>query len=574
MKNIPYIGLALVLGLLTGYVIFGGAAREDSTENHDHSKEMATVQMWTCSMHPQIMQPGSGDCPICGMDLIPAAKGEGGLSADQFKMTENAMALANIATTVVGAGAESRILKLSGKIKENEKANAVQVAYFAGRIEKLFVNSTGERIHKGQRLAIVYSPELVSAQQELLTAASLKSSKPHLYMAVRNKLKLWKLSDDQIDAIEIAGKVQENVPIYAALPGTVMDKMVYEGDHVKEGQPLYKIADLNTVWAEFDAYESQLSSLKVGQKIRITTNAYANTTYDGEITFVDPLLNTSSRTAKVRAVLANGDGLFKPGMFVEGSVEGAETSMVEAITIPASAVLWTGKRSVVYVKAHPKGPVFEMREIILGNAVGETYTVQEGLKKGEEIVVNGIFTVDAEAQLQGKRSMMNRQGGRTPTGHSHHVEEIKAPSSRVSFQADFSEVIDGYLKLKDAFVSSDALQLKKSVQSLQRSLNNMLAKTITVEERKVIEKLESYVQNIENEVDIEQQRMYFKPLSQQVIELARASKQLQKTLYVQFCPMADQDRGAFWLSSEEEIRNPYFGDKMMTCGNVEEVVRF
>jgi len=142
-------------------------------------------------MHPQIMQPEPGDCPICGMDLIPAESGADGLAMNEIKMSENAMALANIQTSVVGKGQiGSNSLKLSGKIKANEESNAVQVTYFGGRIEKLYVNSTGERVRAGQRLATIYSPDLVAAQQELLTASSLKESQAELYKAVRNKLKL------------------------------------------------------------------------------------------------------------------------------------------------------------------------------------------------------------------------------------------------------------------------------------------------------------------------------------------------------------------------------------------------
>ena len=197
-KNIIYISIAVIAGLLAGYLIFGNSGTEqndvkdlsDMSDTHDHSGESEN-QMWTCSMHPQIMQPEPGDCPICGMDLIPAESGANGLAMNEIKMTENAMALANIQTSVVGKGQiGSNSLKLSGKIKANEESNAVQVIYFGGRIEKLYVNSTGERVRAGQRLATIYSPDLVAAQQELLTASSLKESQAELYKAVRNKLKL------------------------------------------------------------------------------------------------------------------------------------------------------------------------------------------------------------------------------------------------------------------------------------------------------------------------------------------------------------------------------------------------
>jgi Cu(I)/Ag(I) efflux system membrane fusion protein len=220
-KYIVYLGI-LAVGLLLGWILFGGSSKEETDHNHDAVTE--TNQMWTCSMHPQIMQPEAGDCPICGMDLIPSEAGADGLAADEFKLSENAMALANIQTTVVGKGnAEGNTIKLSGKIAENEEANAVQVSYFSGRIERLNVSFTGEEVRIGQLLATIYSPELYAAQQELITAASLKESQPALYKAVRNKLKLWKLSENQINQIEETGKVKENFPVYATVSGTVTE---------------------------------------------------------------------------------------------------------------------------------------------------------------------------------------------------------------------------------------------------------------------------------------------------------------------------------------------------------------
>ncbi|MBT8324270.1 MAG: efflux RND transporter periplasmic adaptor subunit, partial [Winogradskyella sp.] len=270
-KYIVYLGI-LAVGLLLGWILFGGSSKEETDHNHDAVTE--TNQMWTCSMHPQIMQPEAGDCPICGMDLIPSEAGADGLAVDEFKLTENAMALANIQTTVVGKGnVEGNTIKLSGKIAENEEANAVQVSYFSGRIERLNVSFTGEEVRKGQLLATIYSPELYAAQQELITAASLKESQPALYKAVRNKLKLWKLSENQINQIEETQKVKENFPVYATVSGTVAEKLVEQGDYIKQGQPLLKIANLNTVWGNFDVYENQIDLFKKGQEVMITTNA-------------------------------------------------------------------------------------------------------------------------------------------------------------------------------------------------------------------------------------------------------------------------------------------------------------
>ncbi|MCW8981523.1 MAG: efflux RND transporter periplasmic adaptor subunit, partial [Altibacter sp.] len=472
MKNnkiVLYASL-LVAGVLLGWLFtnaLGNGSSSKEETDHDHDAVAEANQMWTCSMHPQIMQPEPGDCPICGMDLIPAESGSDGLPADQFKLTENAMALANIQTTIVGKGnVEGNTLKLSGKIAENEEENAVQVSYFSGRIERLNVSFTGEEVRKGQLLATIYSPELYAAQQELITAASLKESQPALYKAVRNKLKLWKLSENQINQIEASGKVKENFPVYATVSGTVTEKLVAQGDYVKQGQPLLKIADLTSVWANFDVYENQIDRFKKGQEVLITTNAYPNKEFKGLVDFIDPVLNTQTRTVTLRVVLSNKDAIFKPGMFVTATVEGVSGTNDEVLTIPASAILWTGERSVVYLKTNPNEPVFEMREVTLGNSVGNEYEVLEGLFVGNEIVTNGTFTVDAAAQLRGKKSMMNKDGEKVTTGHEGHLGTGNSSSGKESdpahrnerlevsaqFKQQLKTVFNAYINIKDALV--------------------------------------------------------------------------------------------------------------------------
>lgn len=417
-KTFGYITAALLAGLLLGYLLFSGNA---DSHVHEETAIEATDEVWTCSMHPQIRQPEAGSCPICGMDLILAENGDSALDENQIRMTDNAMQLADIQTTKVGmADGASNTLALSGKIQENEESNTVQAAYFNGRIEKLQVNSTGEQVRKGQLLARIYSPELVAAQQELLTASAIKASQPQLYSAVRNKLKLWKLSDNQIQEIESSGVVRENFPIYATVNGVVTEKVVDEGDYIKQGQPLFRIANLSTVWAVFDAYENQISSLKVGQNLVITTQAMPDKKIQATISFIDPVLNSKTRTVQVRTTLKNVNDQFKPGMFVQGLVIMSQKAGTKALTIPASAVLWTGKRSVVYVKPQPGQPIFELREIQLGQQQGDQYEVLTGLTQGEEIVTNGTFTVDAAAQLQGKKSMMNKDTDKAMTGHEGH----------------------------------------------------------------------------------------------------------------------------------------------------------
>ena len=591
MKNnkiIIYIGI-LVVGVLLGWLLFGGSSNEEIDHNHD--AVAATNQMWTCSMHPQIMQPEPGDCPICGMDLIPAESGSDGLMADQFKLTENAMALANIQTTVVGKeNVEGNTIKLSGKIAENEEANAVQVSYFAGRIERLNVSFTGEEVRKGQLLATIYSPELYAAQQELITAASLKESQPALYKAVRNKLKLWKLSENQINQIEETGKVKENFPVYATVSGTVTEKLVEQGDYIKQGQPLLKIANLNTVWGNFDVYENQIDRFKKGQEVMITTNAYPNKEFKGKVDFIDPVLNTKTRTVTLRVVLSNKDDVFKPGMFVTANIEGSTAKNDEVFSIPASSVLWTGERSVVYLKTNPDQPIFEMREIKLGNQIGNEYEVVEGLFVGNEIVTNGTFTVDAAAQLQGKKSMMNKDGGKVMTGHEGHLGMDNNASNKESdhtnmnerlevsekFQEQLNSVYNAYINLKDALVKEDSISTSANATTLLNKLNKVDMKLLSDNKAhnhwmSLEGEIKSSATSISETSDIKSQRDHFKHLSSHLINAVQLFG-INEKVYVEFCPMADNNNGAYWLSKEEKVINPYFGEAMLTCGEVKQVI--
>lgn len=575
-KYIIYIAI-LAGGLLLGYVFFG-TSNEGNTNTAEIS-ESSETQMWTCSMHPQIMQPEPGDCPICGMDLIPAESGAEGLAMNEIKMTKNAMALANIQTLTVGnvADEDGNTLTLSGKIMPNEEANAVQASYFEGRIEKLNVSFTGEEVRKGQLLATIYAPALVAAQQELLTAASMKESQPALYKAVRNKLKLWKLSENQIDQIESSGKVRDKFPIYATVSGTVSEKLVEEGDYVKQGQPIVKVSNLATVWAMFDAYENQISELDEGQKITVTTNAYPNKEFEATISFIDPILNTQSRTVSVRATLNNKEGILKPGMFVTSKVQlSSDVKNQPEISVPASAVLWTGTRSLVYVKTNPNEPVFEMREVTLGSKSGDKYTIVEGLKNGDEVVVNGTFTVDAAAQLQGKKSMMNSESDMEMdvTDHLAQVERLEVPSK---FQTQLRAVFEDYMTIEKALVNDDSELSKKGAGDFLKSLANVDMKLLKEEDKAhnhwmhSEKELKASATQISKTSDIEIQRNHFIHLSAHLINAIKTFGINQK-VYVDYCPMVNNDVGAFWLSTEEEIRNPYFGASMLNCGEISDEI--
>jgi len=561
-KYIIYIGI-LALGLLLGWLIFGNSSNKNT--EHNHNEAIETNQKWTCSMHPQIMQSEPGDCPICGMDLIPAEVGAKGLAPDQFKLTKNAIALANIQTSIVGnSNAVDNSIKLTGKIAANEEANAVQISYFSGRIEQLKINYTGEEVRKGQLLATIYSPELYAAQQELITASGLKKSQPALYNAVRNKLKLWKLSENQISQIETSGKVRENFPVYATVSGTVSEKLVNQGETIKQGQALFKIANLNTVWANFDVYENQIENFKEGQNISISIKAYPNKLFSTKVDFIEPILNTRTRTVTLRAVLNNNNNEFKPGLFVEGKIDGVLNNN-EILTIPTSAVLWTGQRSVIYLKTNPSEPVFKMKEVILGKQIGESYQILKGLKNGDAVVTNGAFTIDAAAQLQGKKSMMN-----------HDKAIIEDFEVSIDFKSQLQKSYDKYIILKDALIQTNVILAQKEAQQLVETLKQIDMSLLSNKDAhkkwmKLLPLLNSSSKKIATSTDIVEQRKQFKIVSEHLISAVQ-SFGINETTYKQYCAMADSDNGAYWLSKEKQILNPYFGNMMLKCGEVKETI--
>jgi Cu(I)/Ag(I) efflux system membrane fusion protein len=349
------------------------------------------------------------------MDLIPLAQtGSTSVDPDAIHMSKDAAQLANVLTTVVTKKKPIKEIRLYGKVQADERLFQSQTAHVPGRIERLNINFTGETVVKGQVLAEIYSPELITAQQELLETVKTKQLQPELYEASKEKLRQWKLTDDQISKIETSDVVQNNFDVLSNTSGTVTARRVNNGDHVSLGTVLFDIADLSKVWIMFDAYESDLQFLHIGEKLSFNLQALPGTDFTGKIIFIDPVIDPVTRVAKVRVETGNQAGKLKPEMFATGIVSSTLTEYTDNVVIPKSSVLWTGKRSVVYVKQPgSEEPVFKIREVELGPMLGESYVIMSGLSEGEEIVTNGTFSVDAAAQLEGKPSMMNPMGGKT-----------------------------------------------------------------------------------------------------------------------------------------------------------------
>lgn len=407
----------LLVGMLLGMVLIGIPAwlmRGGDDHAHAHGDGEKGTTFYTCSMDPSVRQDKPGRCPICGMDLIPVAEGQtvtSDVDPNAVMLSDEAAALANIETEVVGASAANKEVRLFGKVQPDERLQQTQAAYVGGRIERLYINAVGDRVSKGQTLALIYSPELYSASQELVSALGFPEGPQRraLVDAATEKLRLLNITPGQINEIVRNKKASPYVSLKANTSGTVVEKQIAQGDYVRQGQPLLKIANLSTVWVMFQAYEADLPFVKVGATIHFTSEAMPGKTFTGKVSFIDPLLDGKSRTAGVRVVMSNPGGMFKPEMIVTGNAMADMRQQGDEIVVPKSAVLWTGKRSVVYVKDDTQEqPTFELRQVTLGASLPDGYVIADGLAEGEEIVTNGAFAIDASAQLAGKRSMMNQ----------------------------------------------------------------------------------------------------------------------------------------------------------------------
>ncbi|SFS45916.1 efflux RND transporter periplasmic adaptor subunit [Lutibacter maritimus] len=613
IKNILKIAGILFIGLLLGWMLFGGS--DTPKELHDHTAEQEAGASWTCSMHPQIRQSEPGQCPLCGMDLIPVASDDAGADPNALQMSENAMKLANIQTMFVGTSAANKELRLNGKVQVDERKLYTQSTHIPGRIENLRINFTGENVSKGQTLATVYSPDLVTAQEELLQAYAIKNSQPELFAAAKQKLMNWKIGESTINRIISSGKLIQQFSITSDVSGIVIAKKVDLGDYVGRGMPIYEIADLSSLWVLFDVYESDMAWVKVGDKVSYTIQSIPGETFEGTISFVDPIINAKTRVATARVEIKNVGNKLKPEMFASGIIKnnlGKKGS--QEIIIPKSAIMWTGERSVIYIKNNAGNKVnFTLREVTLGPSLGEAFVIKSGLESGEEIVVNGTFTVDAASQLAGKPSMMNLEGGKAVTGHAGHGKKQASESamenkeedhtnhtqsqtgnstdtknadhtkmeSRIAvskdFQSQLNKVFVEYISLKNAFTNDNSKTAQENAVEVVNVLAKVDMKLLSNNEAHkhwmtISKEIAASATSITKTSDINVQRNHFIHLS---AHLSKAIKLfgINKTVYEQFCPMANNDNGAFWLSLDEEIRNPYYGKAMLKCGSTEAIIK-
>lgn len=491
--NVAKAAALVGVGFLTAWLILPAGPRDARTEARRHAagQDPAAPQMWTCSMHPQIRRPGPGQCPICGMDLIPVGRIGGTLSGlRQLELSPAARELMNLEVWPVERRFATAEVRMVGKVEYDETRLRRITAWIPGRLDRLFVDFTGAQVRQGDHLVYIYSPDLYTAQQELIQALrSARERGPQtrlpamgidLVESAREKLRLLGLTDQQLREIEQQEQPSSHLTIYAPMGGIVIEKLKKEGDYVQTGDQIYTVADLSQVWVQLAAYESDFVWLRYGQEVSFTTEAYPGERFLGRIAFIDPILDDRTRTVQVRVNVSNPERKLKPSMFVRGVVRSeiaAAGRVMEAelagkwicpmhpeivkedadrcdicgmqlvqaetlgyvsvedvrteppLVIPASAVLWTGTRAIVYVEVpETDQPTYEGREIVLGPRAGDYYLVRNGLQEGELVVTRGNFKIDSALQIQAQPSMMTPKGG-GGGGHQHdHGASAATPS--------------------------------------------------------------------------------------------------------------------------------------------------
>ncbi|HEX2832828.1 MAG TPA: efflux RND transporter periplasmic adaptor subunit [Thermoanaerobaculia bacterium] len=398
-------------------------ATKPATATNETNVEKA-ADVYTCPMHPSVVSDKPGSCPICGMALVKRTTSAAPANANvdhalhAIALSPEQRITANVNTVRVALDTHTGELVTTGRVTFDERRVAQITSYTAGRIEKLFANFTGDTVRRGDTVATIYSPDLFATQQEYLLALqnrermrragfdNARNASEDLVESTRRRLMLFGMTAAQIAQLERSSKPIFATNITSPVSGIVTKKLALEQQYVAQGQPLCEVADLSHVWVEADVYEQQLPDVKLGQAVEITSTAIPGTKFTGKVAFIQPVLAGATRTARVRVEMPNPGLTLKPDMYVNVRIIGQPAP--PHIMVPASAVVDRGQKKFVWVESEPGS--YEPREVMTGQRHGEAIVVVSGLQPGDNVVVEGGFLLDSEAQLRGAAA-----GG----GHAH-----------------------------------------------------------------------------------------------------------------------------------------------------------
>jgi membrane fusion protein, copper/silver efflux system len=545
-----------------------------------------------------------------------------------LSVSPRAAALMEIQTAVVERRAVQAERRFLGKFVYDETRLHDIVVRTEGQLQRLFVNYTGIPVRQGEHIAEIYSPEFYTAARDLLVTGSVGDD-PTSIEAAKLKLRLLNVSEDQIEAIQKTNQPPQNFTLYSPVTGVLTELGGRQGTWLMKGQRVAQIADISSLWVLLDAYESDIALIQYGQQVQLDTPAFPGHSSTGFVAYVAPDLDERTRTIKVRLNVPNPDGRLRPGMFARAllqvpltasglaygpelagkficpmhpeitgsgpvacsicgmpleaakSIENvrADADVVLPLVIPATAPLLTGKRAVVYVRIPDRDrPTFEGRTVTLGPRAGENYLVLDGIKEGERVVTHGNFKIDSELQIRGRPSMMAPapQPGIEP---DHDHTGMESPSHELgmdvppAFGDQINELVEPYLELVSALAADDLEKSRAAVTALRDQLERVdpgkLEPDAAQAWQLVANSLHTDLRPALDSAGIDTLRQQLVPITRHVERavISFGAGQVD-TLYRAHCPMAFGNQGADWLQADRAIANPYFGARMLTCGEI------
>ncbi len=623
-----FLAVGLLLLVLLGVMQrMGWIAAAAAPSGAQQTASAGTV--YTCPMHPQIRQPNSGRCPICSMPLELATT-DGGAARDPYAVTIEPAArrLANIQTVPVEKRPVERNIESIGRIAIDESRQATISAYVAGRIERLFADYTGVTVAEGDHLAVIYSPQLYTAQVEYLASrrtlasmdtaalASVRRSQQRLVEGARQRLSELGMTAEQLAELDESQEARSRITIYAPIGGTVIEKLLVEGKYVEVGEPIYRIADLSTVWLLLQLFPEDAALVRFGQRVEVEVQSLPGRKFEGRVAFVDPVVDETTRTVDVRVEMLNEKGLLRPGDYAraqlivplgeKGQVYDADLAgkwispmhpqiirdepgqcpicgmdlvstreygyaetpipQPEVLVVPRRAVLMTGSTSLVYVETEPGR--FELRPVKLGPLLRDEAVILEGVKSGEQVAVNGNFLIDSQMQLAGKPSLIDPQ--RAIAAKPKHEGPLRIADHQTQPIADdagsrLEQLYDAYFALVAA-LAADKLPSAAEVAAIEQTAAQL------AESEKLPPPLREHGAAIAKDVahlhhhSLQEAREQFKSISRNILLLAAAARgeEAEAPVFHYWCSMVPGG-GGDWLQAAEPPTNPYWGKQMLRC---------
>lgn len=566
-RNLTFaFNLVLIVAALAGGIVIGSRSGGRPADGPPPTTTGQPRQLWTCGMHPQVIQDHPGLCPICHMQLTPLrAPSESPSTAG----TDHAGPTVTIDPVVI----QNMGLRL-GKVEQVELSSRIRVVGYltepeplhrdinlrvSGWIDKLYANVDGMDVSRGQPLFDLYSPELRGAIEELISARKVNqgggaNSMPALLAGVQRKLELMGLTRQQVEELGKLDQAPASVPILAPIDGHVTQKLVYDGSAVKAGDLVMRLASRQEMWLDTQVFESQLPLIRIGDPATATVESQPGVVFNGTVHFIHPHLDPATRTARVRVLIPNPQLLLREGMYATVEISGSAGG-TRVVAAPREAVIDTGTRQVVFV-ALGEGR-FEPRQVTTGRSAEGMVQIVSGLLPGETIVTSGQFLLDSESRLK--------------EAISKHLE-AQAPATAPIAPVDVpnvDEVVEAYLGVVRILGAKQEVETPVDLKPLE-SAARLASQQADPAAQELLRPLIAAAGTM-NQASVADQRKLLLPLSEAVLAIVdRSPPRAERIprLFVAQCPMALDDRGAVWLQDHEEIANPYFATSMKSCGEI------